>query len=288
MSRVLEKITICAVDCVNPHLAARAISESQRLCHFGRSIFISDTEVQGNFVYHKIPKLRSKDEYSNFLIKNLNDYVDTDFVLVVQWDGYVIDASQWSDDFLNFDYIGARWGWIGKDMSVGNGGFSLRSKKLLAAVSSKDFPFYPDINEDILICRVNRPILENRFNILFATEKMADQFSYEKSLPSSPTFGFHGFHNLWRYVDDSEMVNILSAIDSAFYSTRELLEIMVQYFLLGKFKMFGKIYRLAKQNNSVADFNRKLSETLAGNGELLNPILDTGDRIVSKHDGPAS
>ena len=283
MSRLLEKITLCAVDCINPHLAARAISESTRLCRFGRSVLISDSDFEGNFELHKIDKIKSKEEYSDFIISKLAGYIETDFALIIQWDGYVVDATQWSDDFLVYDYIGASWPWIEDNMSVGNGGFSLRSKKLLRAMSAESFSFDPDINEDVLICRVNRQMLERDFGIIFAPREIAERFSYEKSLPSGPTFGFHGFHNMWRYIGDPDMAKILSHIDRSFLSSKELIELMIQYYLLGKFKMFGKIYHLVRQANRPDDLARKLSEILEGNGSLLTQVLAAGDKIGDRY-----
>ena len=35
----------------------------------------------------------------------------TPHVLLIQWDGFVVNPSAWSDEFLDFDYVGARWGW---------------------------------------------------------------------------------------------------------------------------------------------------------------------------------
>ena len=35
----------------------------------------------------------------------LASYIETDFVLIVQYDGFVLHAQAWDDDFLNYDYI---------------------------------------------------------------------------------------------------------------------------------------------------------------------------------------
>ena len=61
---------------------------------------------------------------------DLYKHINTDFCLVVQYDGKVSDPDLWNDDFLNYDYIGAAW----TDGYVGNGGFTLRSKKLYDAL----------------------------------------------------------------------------------------------------------------------------------------------------------
>ena len=63
----------------------------------------------------------------------LKKYIDTDFCLIIQGDGFVIHPENWTDEFLKYDYIGAPWRNLAhySFIRVGNGGFSLRSKKLL-------------------------------------------------------------------------------------------------------------------------------------------------------------
>ena len=91
------------------------------------------------------------------MIKRLDRFIDSDFVLVVQWDGYVLNASRWRDEFLLFDYVGARWPHHDDAYIVGNGGFSLRSRELLKALQDPEIrPFDP---EDGAICRTYRPML---------------------------------------------------------------------------------------------------------------------------------
>jgi hypothetical protein len=79
---------------------------------------------------------------------------------------------------------------------VGNGGFSLRSKKLVHAASA----LYPlvqgDEAEDLFLCRKMRVDLEGNFGVHFAPEPIADHFSTEYKNSRFASFGFHGVHNL--------------------------------------------------------------------------------------------
>ncbi len=140
-----------------------------------------------------IPKLNSSEDYSKFMIRNLLDHVQTSHCLVVQWDGFVLDAGSWVPHFLDYDYIGAPWPQF-DDHDVGNGGFSLRSRKLLEAC--KDPVFQYSHPEDVAICRNNRAMLESRHGILFAERSIAAQFSFERSAADGPAFGFHGVFNM--------------------------------------------------------------------------------------------
>lgn len=140
---------------------------------------------------------RRKD-YSRFMIKELNKHFNTSHVLTIHSDGYVVNPYAWDDSWLQYDYIGATW--LYKDgMNVGNGGFSLRSKKICDILADSDLSgghFHP---EDYHICRTYRPALE-RLGIKFAPEEVANKFSIEAygaaAIPHgnaySGQFGFHG------------------------------------------------------------------------------------------------
>ena len=142
----------------------------------------------------RIDRLETSSDYSKFMIRSLGKHIATPHCLVVQWDGFVINPTQWDPDFLNYDYIGAPWPQFGDAFGVGNGGFSLRSLALLDACRDDRFIFrHP---EDLAICRVNRPLLEDRYQIRFANREVASRFAYERDAASTSTFGFHGVFNM--------------------------------------------------------------------------------------------
>ena len=58
----------------------------------------------------KIPVKNMKD-YARSMIYHTYEHVDTDFVLTIQHDGFIINPLAWRDDFFNYDYIGAPWPW---------------------------------------------------------------------------------------------------------------------------------------------------------------------------------
>jgi len=107
----------------------------------------------------------------------------------------------WNDKFLDYDYIGAPWSqqnqWVESyDARVGNGGFSLRSKRLLEATSKfSDVPTH----EDLLFTqrRYFRTQVEREFDFKIAPPYIAYQFSQEQifpglNVPIGQSFGFHG------------------------------------------------------------------------------------------------
>lgn len=190
----LSKVTLVAIDCYNYGEAIASLQKSMQQCKFAAVKFLTDIEIEVDDVeVIQIPTISSKEEYSDFVIKKLDKYFDTDFVLVTQHDGWVIDGDIWDDNFYSYDYIGAPWIYTdGKN--VGNGGFSLRSKKL-QNILSKDWEIKITSPEDEIIARLYRNYLEYTYQIKFAPEELAHKFSYELNQPKQKTFGFHGnFH----------------------------------------------------------------------------------------------
>jgi hypothetical protein len=180
----LPDVTLFGIDSLDFGRLQKAAEISQRGIEFGDVVLLSE------------PHLKGKEAYSEFMIKNLWEHIHTNHVLVIQWDGYVLSAAAWDDAFLSVDYIGSPWGFHDRK-NVGNGGFSLRSMKLLRAVAFDAHidTFHP---EDDVICRKFRPYLEQKHGIKFATEDMANAFGIEAygthDKKYSGQFGFHGFN----------------------------------------------------------------------------------------------
>jgi len=99
------------------------------LCEFERILFFTDREYHlENIDVTTITTITTKEGYSRFVIKDLNKHINSDFALLIQWDGYIVNPLVWNPKFQDYDYIGAKWWWYSDGHNVGNGGFSLRSK----------------------------------------------------------------------------------------------------------------------------------------------------------------
>jgi hypothetical protein len=245
----LPNVTLCIADCANPYLASLAIEKSLRICDFGEVLFFTDQKINLDAptrVVH-IDKIDSINSYNKFILKDIGRYIATDFVLLVQWDGYVLDASAWRPEFMQYDYIGARWHWHPEGKRVGNGGFSLRSKRLLDITSVDGFPVLTDIPEDAQICIAQSDYLIGALQIRFAPENVAAQFSYERDQPNSPSFGFHGFFNMWRHCDDREIAEVVSHLHDRNITTREFTELFLTYFQMRKFVPLFSLYKRARK-----------------------------------------
>jgi hypothetical protein len=160
-------------------------------------VMVDDPEIEGaEFI--KIDPINSYPEWNQYCLSELHTHVDTDFCLIFQTDGFVVNPELWRPIFLEYDYIGAPWPplhpWpepTRMDRRVGNGGFCIRSKKLLDA--TKDF--IADNNEDIMIVSKYRDELDSK-GFKFAPLNIATEFSIETQFMQSQAihscFGFHG------------------------------------------------------------------------------------------------
>lgn len=173
------------------------------------------------------------EEFNNFVSLKYLDLFDTEYSINFHSDGFIQNQNAWRDDFLEYDYIGApiKLPTIKNEYQgvVGNGGFSLRSKKICEEIkelrSNNYLPIHLDIfgnkliteeifnripaffqNEDIYIGLFCKKILEEKdFKIadfhtasLFSTEHFSalnNQYSenYDDMISS---FGFHEINYL--------------------------------------------------------------------------------------------
>ncbi len=232
--------TLCCIDCYNHELSINAIKHCLQVCSFERAIFITDKSYNlENIEVVKIPNIRTKEQYSVFILKELSKYFDTDFILLIQYDGFIVNPESWSMEFQNYDYIGAKWPWFGDGFNVGNGGFSLRSKRLMQVLGSDDFKISADsltYGEDDYICVRYRRILENEYRIKFAPESVADRFSYERTDPVGKPFGFHGLQNMWRYLKDEELTDFIELLHNRTLDSIEIFELAMNYLKAGKIR----------------------------------------------------
>lgn len=191
--RELNNVTLVCIDTVNYGPALQAMYKSLEQIKPARTVFFTDIGMapEGIEVIN-IKHLYSRKDYSKFVMKDLGKYkFDTSHILIMQWDGYVIDGSQWDEKFLNYDLIGAPWHY-GDGKNMGNGGLTLRSVKLHKILAEDDF-ILPMRLEDDAIGRTYRDYLEQKYDIIFAPDEVGHRFSFELHRPRHETFGFHSF-----------------------------------------------------------------------------------------------
>lgn len=207
----LDNVTLVAVSTVKYQETLYALRASMKDINFYEVLFLTDkSNIHWDGIKEvKIPKL-DYDAYGDFIIYELHKFIKTSHCLIIQYDGFIINSKLWKSSFLKYDYIGAPFQKRKSDpnyardangtfYSVGNGGFSLRSKRLLEAPSKynlKRTEWSVNSNEDGFFCVEHRAFLENK-GYKWPDSDIAKQFSIESGLLSfhfyfHKSFGFHG------------------------------------------------------------------------------------------------
>lgn len=170
-------------------------------------------QVAGNLIPGKVKTLALD------LVQNLHERFNTPYVLTIQDDGFPMRSGLGS--FVGkWDYIGAPWvhhstyyDFYPYKYCVGNGGFSLRSKRLCETASRiykkwfKHVPYWWYIlGDDTFYCKTLRFWFRNAVREMkWPTLEEASRFSIECNvdfMPSEPPLGFHakGFLDYQRFI----------------------------------------------------------------------------------------
>lgn len=200
----------------------------QRIAEWHRKWFCFDREVIISDVDPNIegmtwincgqvpPRHMLRAWYSDMCVHGFNSLCQSQYLLVWQWDGFIINPQLWTEEFMKWDYIGAPHGdwwrrvaavlkthnpkWEnpfsvpGQEWISGNGGFSLRSKKFLSICDglSRGGPTSED--EDMFLCVEKRKEIEDK-GAKFCPAILARKFSTDIEVMSR-SFGFHSAYHL--------------------------------------------------------------------------------------------
>ncbi|KEZ19248.1 hypothetical protein CP98_02160 [Sphingobium yanoikuyae] len=224
----LPQVTLCAATSVNVSATIRALEVSLSQIDFAACKLFTDAMVRPEhpaITVIPIDRMTSSQAYSDFVLTQMVDHIETSHCLIAQWDGHVLDASRWRPDFLDYDYIGASWPQFGDGHDVGNGGFSLRSHILME--TCRDPSFLRHHPEDVAIGRMNRLLLEER-GMRFAPRTLADIFSSERAGNLSEAFGYHGSWHMPNVIGIEEFWMLYCELDDRSTIRHDLANIMKQ------------------------------------------------------------
>lgn len=221
MSNIInfDDITLVGVDGVgNDSRVLRSLKYSKQFFPNAKVKFLTSGDhnsIDDKIEHIKIQKL-NYDNFSKFALTDMYKHIDTSFMIYCHGDGFVVNPKAWTDLFLKYDYIGAPWPKYNLERSsnrwpivkeayyasdkkyfVGNGGFSIRSNKLMKAVSGLYDDTYFGIPEDLVIAIIMRKQLEDMGFKFVDDIGIAARFSCEATfvdgyiLSSDNSVGFH-------------------------------------------------------------------------------------------------
>ena len=203
----MKNLTIAIVDTAYHALASRAIDKAIEVTGASNVLVLSDRDYYPGSKFVNIDPISDKGTYSRLMLKEVGKHITTDYTMVIQYDGMPTDATKWQDEFLKYDYIGAPWLWFPEDRRVGNGGFSLRSRRVTDLCLDDKLVFELGPNEwqeDVHIAVLYKDWMEEN-GVKFAPIALAKQFSAENPGGKFDTLGFHGTLCLPFYLDDDHL-----------------------------------------------------------------------------------
>lgn len=240
-----KDITIVAVDTYAHELTRLSIDRTLSVLPCREVLVLSDRNIYPDGRWVEINPIDIID-YSTIMIKHLWPFVRTEHILVVQYDGMAVNADRWTDDFLNYDYIGAVWPFSHHPpgFRVGNGGFSLRSRRLVNALKDKNILLHPNLPayEDLYIGVHYKQQLVAQ-GIKIADEPVANQFSHEHFPGLRSTFGFHGSFNVPYYFNDQDAEQFIQLMPG--WTSEGSLLMIEHFFLNGRPELGNLAYELA-------------------------------------------
>ena len=198
----LNDVTLVTIETMYHGLAKRAMEETLARLPIKNVLVFSDQDFLPG-ARHVPIEHGDMFSYCQRLLKGIGEHVETSHIIFQQWDAMVHDGNKWQDYFLLNDYIGATWPWRPHGQNVGNGGFSLRSKKLLDALQAPHLQMNifgeHGVQEDNYISIVWRPELE-KLGIEYAPAPVADQFSQELGENGHRAMAHHGLWNIVQFM----------------------------------------------------------------------------------------
>ena len=220
----LPEVTLISIDTTDDLSGTlRGVYTSMSGIDFGNvKIITTEEQIKNNpslgndkiVLEEPVTEIKNYNDYNHYVIYNLHNHIDTSHCLLVQPDCFVLFPEKWDNSWLEYDYIGAPWAYVddayidpfGNHHRVGNGGFSLRSKKFLEVptkvevpweTNNSDFYWMPEgvvnYHEDGNVCVHNRHIFVEQ-GCKYASVEVAVRFSQETRVPECEGITPFGFH----------------------------------------------------------------------------------------------
>lgn len=221
----LPNVTLLSIDTVDPQRSIRSMRYSLLQVKFAEAVLVTSQVFRGEMLKTiggrgRIDQIRvvfvapgPRQDYERQIVEDLPKWFETEFCLFQEWDSAVMNPSAWEHQWISisvhehgprYDFIGAPWPYSFQEPGyppcieencVGNGGFSLRSRRFCQATGE----LYRNLGmpkaalhlSDAWISRTIRPQLVVNYGMQFAPESEALRFSCENRFYNGQ-FGLHG------------------------------------------------------------------------------------------------
>jgi hypothetical protein len=211
----LAQVTLCAVDCEVPALAALALLQAQRGIAFGRVVLFTrgwlPTVVLPELEVVEIEPLPGRADLSDFVARRLHAHIATSHALLLRWDAGVLNPTAWTDEFLVADYLAP------PSLPADGGGLpgiSMRSRRWLRAGADPRLTEPRLADADFL--GTHRGFLETAHGVQFAPEALQPRFAATDGHAEAWHFGFVGAAYLPAMLGEAETIELVRRLPSGF------------------------------------------------------------------------
>jgi hypothetical protein len=253
----LPTVTLLCVETVMHEMARITLADMMSKVNFAEVVIHSDKPelipIPGAR-YVTVPNWPEKIQCGRYCYNESPQSVNTPHMLFVEWDGCIRDVNAWEPGFLDYDYVGAPWPgraagqWDPKGLSVGNGGFTLWSRKLMDEVRRNS---HWGIGTDVDIACKYRPSLEKQCSAKWAPEEVAYRFSFEHGTEqrrAQTSFGTHDIFNWPLSLDKPEL------------ERRARLLLQSEYVKKGTPKLYAMAQRAPWIRNAIPEYDNAMVE----------------------------
>ena len=118
LPKILEEVEFSDILSINP---------------FNKNKDLIDKKIEQKVWNRNVAEINHINWYCEFVVSKLPYMIKTDYYLIMQWDGFIINKNNWSNKFFEYDYIGG-------GHTLLNGGFSLRKTETMRRIVESGNP----------------------------------------------------------------------------------------------------------------------------------------------------
>jgi hypothetical protein len=213
--RYLPDVTLVCTSSVRINEHIRSMLKCSEEIEFGKMLFVSHekpADLPTNIEFIEYPKIENIMDFNHLMWEDIGWMIETSHSLFCQDHATILNSNLFKQEWLDLDYLGAIWPVVknsyvannGEVVRNGNGGFSLRSTRLMRLPRQMDWELRQEqsyFNEDGNVCCYwRKEMLEQ--GIKYGTAEDAALFSYETPMLENDwgkmkTFGHHRNFPIW-------------------------------------------------------------------------------------------